>query len=63
MFLRYAHSRKNDNDGKNPADDPRNAMLMKITMGVFIGYIMLYLISLLLPNSSNPEVKYYKYFI
>lgn len=31
-------------------------MLIKIFMGVFTGYIMLYFISLLLPNSSNPEV-------
>lgn len=36
---------------------------MKVMMGVFIGYIMLYMISLLLPNSSNPEVMFYKYFV
>jgi len=55
-LLRFTHSQGNKNDGTNPADDPRNAMLIKIMMGVFTGYIMLYIISLLLPNSSNPEV-------
>lgn len=55
IFLRFAHSQKNDKDGKNP-DDPRNTMIIKIMMGVFAGYIMIYFLSLLLPNSSNPEV-------
>lgn len=57
IFLRYAHSQRNENDGKIP-DDPRNAMMMKILMGIFVGYIMLYVISLILPNASNPEVTY-----
>lgn len=56
-FLRYTHSQKIGNDGKTP-DDPRNAMMIKIMMGVFVGYTMLYVISLLLPNASNPEVQY-----
>uniref|UniRef100_A0A2S2QSI4 Paraplegin n=1 Tax=Sipha flava TaxID=143950 RepID=A0A2S2QSI4_9HEMI len=54
VFLRYSHSQKNENNGKN-ADDPRNTMMIKIMMGVFTGYIMLYVLSLLLPNTSNPE--------
>lgn len=55
VFLRYAHSRKNENDNKNP-DDPRNTMMIKIMIGIFTGYVMLYVLSLLLPNSSSPEV-------
>lgn len=55
LILRYTHSQKNENDGKN-ADDPRNAMMIKIMMAIFTVYITVYVISMLLPNASNPEV-------
>jgi len=55
LVLRYTHSRKNENDDKN-ADDPRNAMMIKIMMAIFTVYITVYIISMLLPNASNPEV-------
>ncbi|XP_015379016.1 PREDICTED: paraplegin [Diuraphis noxia] len=54
LVLRYTHSRKNENDDKN-ADDPRNAMMIKIMMAIFTVYITVYIISMLLPNASNPE--------
>lgn len=55
VFQRYAHSQRNENGPKNP-DDPRNAMMIKIMFGLLFGYVMLYVLSLLLPNASNPEV-------
>jgi len=55
VFLRYGHSQRNENDGKNP-DDPRNTMMIKIIIAIFTSYVMLYVLSHLLPNSSNPEV-------
>lgn len=55
ILLRYAHSQRNENNGKNQ-DNPKNVMMLKIMMGMFTGYMILYVISLLLPNTSNPEV-------
>lgn len=55
VLLRYTHSRRNESNSKKP-DDPRNEMMIKVMMGIFTGYIILYIISLLLPNTSNPEV-------
>ncbi|XP_050436947.1 paraplegin-like [Adelges cooleyi] len=54
IFSRYNHFNKNDKDGKKP-DDPMNPIMMKVIMGVLSTYIMLYCLSLLLPNPSNPE--------
>lgn len=38
-------------------------MMMKIMMGILTGYTMLYMISLLLPNSSNPEVNILSFYL
>ncbi|VVC30093.1 ATPase, AAA-type, core,Peptidase, FtsH,Peptidase M41, FtsH extracellular,Peptidase M41,P-loop containing [Cinara cedri] len=54
VLLRYTHSQRNANNGKKP-DDPRNEMMVKVTIGLLTGYMMLYILSLLLPNTSNPE--------